>query len=58
MAFFEQLGKKITDAGQGVAQSGKNAMDVSRLNSLISDRKKQISQGYAAQALGLDPILR
>lgn len=48
MAFFEQLGKKITDAGQGVAQSGKNAMDVSRLNSLISDRKKQISQGYAA----------
>lgn len=48
MAFFEQLGKKITDAGQGVAQSGKNAMDVARLNSLISDKKKLIAQGYAA----------
>lgn len=48
MAFFEQIGKKITDAGQGMAQSSKNAMDISRLNSLISDKKKQIAQSYSA----------
>lgn len=47
MAFIEQLGKKITGAGQGVAQSGRNAMDVARLNSLISDKKKLIAQDYA-----------
>lgn len=48
MAFFEQLGKKITDASQGVAQSGKNVMDVARLNNLISDKKKQIAANYSA----------
>lgn len=48
MAFFEQIGKKISDAGQGVAQSSKNAMDISRLNSLISDKRKQIGQLYSA----------
>ena len=44
MAFFEQLGKKITDAGQGATQQAKNFAEVTRLNSAISDKEKQISQ--------------
>lgn len=47
MAFFEQLGKKISDAGQGVAQQTKNLADVTRLNSAISDKEKAISQLYS-----------
>ena len=50
MAFFEQLGKKLTDAGQGVAQQTKNFADVTRLNSEISDKEKKINQLY--QAIG------
>lgn len=48
MAFFEQLGKKISDAGQGVAQSSRNAMDIAKLNSAINDKKRQIGQYTAA----------
>ena len=44
MAFFEQIGKRITDAGQGVAQQTKNLSDIARLNGQISDRKKKMSQ--------------
>ncbi len=44
MAFFEELGKRITDAGQGVAQQTKNLADVTRLNGAISEKEKQISQ--------------
>ena len=50
MAFFEQLGKRISDAGQGVAQQTKNLADVTRLNSAISDKERRIAQLY--QALG------
>lgn len=50
MAFFEQLGKKLSDAGQGVAQQTKNFADVARLNSAISDKEKQIAQLY--QSIG------
>ena len=46
MAFFEQLGKRITDAGQGAAQQAKNFADVTRLNSAISDKEKKIAQLY------------
>lgn len=46
MAFFEQLGKRLTDAGQSVAQQTKNLADVTQLNSAISDREKKISQLY------------
>lgn len=48
MAFFEQLGKKISDAGQGVAKSGRNAVDIAKLNSAISEKKRQIAQGFSA----------
>lgn len=50
MAFFEQLGKKLSDAGQGVAQQTKNFADVTRLNSAISDKEKHITQLY--QSIG------
>lgn len=48
MAFFEQFGKKLTDAGQGVAKQTKNFADITRLNSAISEEEKKISQLYAA----------
>lgn len=44
MAFFEQLGKRLTDAGQNVAQQTQNLADVTRLNSAISENEKKISQ--------------
>ena len=47
MAFFEQLGKKISDMGQGVAQQTKNFADVTRLNSAISDNEKAIAKIYS-----------
>ena len=46
MAFFEQLRKRITEAGQGAAQQDKNFADVTRLNSAISDKEKKIAQLY------------
>ena len=50
MAFFEQLGKRLSDAGQGVAQQTKNLADVTRLNSVITEKEKRIGQLY--QAIG------
>lgn len=43
MDFFEQLGKKISDASQNVAQQTKNFADTTKLNSAISDKEKKIS---------------
>ena len=44
MAIFEQIGKKLTDMGQGVAQGTKNLTDTARLNGLISDEEKNIEK--------------
>lgn len=44
MAFFEQIGKKLTDAGQNVAQQTKDLADVTKLNNAISNSEKKISQ--------------
>lgn len=44
MAFFEKIGKRLTDAGQNVAQQTHNLADVTRLNSAISEKEKKISQ--------------
>lgn len=44
MAFFEQLGKKLSDAGQNVAQQTKNFADVTQLNSVISEAERKITQ--------------
>ena len=46
MAFFEQIGKRLADAGQGVAQQTKNFADVTRLNSEISEKERKITQLY------------
>lgn len=46
MAFFEQIGKRLVDAGQGVAQQTKNFADVTRLNSEISEKERKITQLY------------
>ena len=48
MAFFEQLGKRISDAGQSMAQQTKNFADTTRLNMEISEKEKKIAQLYAA----------
>ena len=44
MAFFEQIGKKLTDAGQNVAQQTKNLADITQLNSAISEKERNIAQ--------------
>lgn len=44
MAFFEQIGKRLTDAGQNVAQQTKDLADVTKLNTAISEKEKKISQ--------------
>jgi len=46
MAFFEQIGRHLTDVGQNVAQQTKNFADVTQFNNAISEKKKKISQLY------------
>jgi ribosomal protein L40E len=46
MSFLDQIGKKISDVGQGVAQSTKNFADVTKLNGMISDEEKKIAVLY------------
>ncbi|MCR5663687.1 MAG: zinc ribbon domain-containing protein [Oscillospiraceae bacterium] len=44
MAFFDNLGKKLSEAGQNVSQQTRNMGDISRLNNLISEDRKLVSQ--------------
>lgn len=44
MAFFEQLGKHLADAGQNVAQQTRNLADVTQLNTANSEKEKKISR--------------
>ncbi len=46
MAFFDDLGKKISQAGQSVVQKTQDMSEVSRLNSAISEAEKQINNCY------------
>lgn len=46
MDFLGQLGKKLTDAGQRVAQQTKSITDVVRLNSEVSSKERAITQLY------------
>ena len=48
MAFFGEVGKKISDAGGEVAQQTKKLADRAHLNSSISDREKRAAQLYMA----------
>ena len=42
MSFFDEVGKKITDVGQGTIQKTKNMADTAKLNSVISDEESKI----------------
>lgn len=48
MAFFEDLSKKISDAGQGVARSTRNFTEISRLNSAVGEKEKAVAQLFAS----------
>lgn len=47
MAFLDQIGKKISDTGQGMAKQTKDFMETTRLGSAISDNEKKIARLYA-----------
>lgn len=46
MAFFDDLGKKITQASQAVSQKSKDFSDVAKLNSAISNEEKKLQSNY------------
>jgi rRNA maturation endonuclease Nob1 len=46
MAFFDDLGKKISQGTQSVVQKTKNMTDVARINGMISDEEKKINSTY------------
>ena len=47
MAFFDDLGKKISQAGQSAVQKTKDITDIAKLNSSISDEKSKIEGLYS-----------
>ena len=47
MDFLEQLGRRLSDAGQGVAQQTKNLTELTRLSGTISEKGKQLCKAYA-----------
>lgn len=46
MAFFDDLGKKLSQAGQSAVQKTREMADIAKLNSAISDEEKRIDNGY------------
>lgn len=46
MAFFDNIGKKISLAGEGALNKGKALADVARLNSNVSEEEKKINNSY------------
>lgn len=46
MGFFDDLGKKVTDAGQKTLQKTKEMSETVRINSLISEEEKKINNNY------------
>lgn len=44
MAFFEEIGRRIANAGQDVARQTRNLTDTTRLSAKISENKKKMSQ--------------
>lgn len=46
MAFFEDLGKKISKAGQSVVEKSKELTDITKINFAISDEEKKIDEAY------------
>ena len=46
MAFFDNIGRKVSEAGQKVIQKTGEMSDTSRLNAQISDEEKKINAAY------------
>ena len=46
MDFFDNIGKKLTKAGQAVAQKTKDVTGIAKLNSAIYDEEKKINNTY------------
>ncbi len=46
MSFFQDIGRKITNAGQKTIQKTKNITDITRLNSMISEEERKIEINY------------
>ena len=65
MAFFDELGKKISQTGQDVVQKTKDTAETMRLNNAIADEEKRIQslyfeigkQYFALHADDYDPAL-
>lgn len=46
MAFFDDLGRKISQAGQSAVQKTKDMTDVARINGAIAEEEKKINNSY------------
>jgi hypothetical protein len=46
MAIFDEIGKRLTNAGQSVVKGTKDFADVSRLNSQISEEQRKLGQMF------------
>ena len=46
MAFLDELGKKISHAGQSAVQKGKELADIAKINSAVYDEEKKIDDNY------------
>lgn len=46
MAFFDDLGKKLSIAGQTAVEKTKKVADIAKLNSYIYDEEKKIENNY------------
>lgn len=47
MAFFDELGKKLTQSSQDVVQKTKDTAEVLKLNNMIADAEKSIENLYS-----------
>jgi len=46
MAFFDELGKKITKTSQGAIQKTKDMTEIAKLNSSVNEEQRKINQVY------------
>lgn len=47
MGFFDDLGKKVTDAGQKTIQKTREMSETVKINSLITDEEKRLNRTYS-----------
>ena len=46
MAFFDDFSKKVTQSGQNAVQKAKDLADISRINSMIAEEERKVSNNY------------